>query len=541
MPQVPQFLNRDTVQIGAPSPHVDPAAAAAPYTAAMQGGAEIGDIAGDWLSRYGAAKRQADAANHVAGAAKQLDDAQFRWSKVPDNLAAQAGFDDEARKIKEQTLNGINDPLVSSYVTQRLDEQVTTRSSETRRSAFALESSAQRGNLDARLNQYAQSAAETQNPLLLKQFTDQATDDITGAVAGGWLHPEEGETKHIGFISEIQRVKAEQDRNAALASRDPQAGLAWAQKVSDPRSYPGLLPPQREALAQRGDTIAYRLSVESASKLAHEDAVAERNLRRTQATNETQTLAAIYSGKPPDLAGVVDMATKGQISPSGLEAIHSAMNAADKGRDDPSFVGPMWGRVYAGQATQEDLNHAIAGKQVSTTTADSMSRSIAEIDKQGRAGLEKAAFDKMKTALSGAAIEQGGFAFDKSADKQNQAQLWTDAQGEYGKRVFANHEDPMQVSDDIVARYGKQQDRPEAWPRPRLGTIGSTQDAAAIAAKTQQALEAGQLTPAQFESEKALILRYQNFYQQREQTNPGTTKPGNGPRATSRGVSPTVQ
>jgi hypothetical protein len=536
MPEIPFFLPRQNVQIGSPSPRMDIGGAGVVGAALQRAGNEVAAPAEEFLQRYAAAKRQADAANLVAGASKQLDDAQFRWSKVADNIAARDGFGQEAAKIRAQALNGIDNPEVSSYVAQRLDEQITARSSETRRAAFTLESSAQRGALDARLNQYAQSAAMTRNPLLLQQFTDQAMDDIKGAVGGGWLHPEEGVQKSLAFRGEVQRVLAEQDRNAALASRDPQAARAWANKINDPTSYPGLLPAQREALAQRAETITYRLSVEEATRQARADALAARELTRVQQSNETKLLVQTWQGKPPDLATLQEMADHQQISAGGAAAIHNAMINTEEGHDDPAVANGLYARLRT-DLTNQDVFDARGANKLSKTTSDTLLRAIGTRDEQRDNQVERAAFNELKTALNGHAIEQGILTMDPQT-RYDQAALWAEAQGEWTKRVTIGRESPQAVLADMLPRYRHVDLSPNAWPQPRVGAIKNLDDVLPVAQKTKAAFDAGQLTPAQYQDEKALIIRIKQYYENQQLLLQSNLKASGGARAKFLGYTP---
>lgn len=263
MPDIPLFENTVSAEVGGGPPRADPGVFRQIGEATYQGFGQLSDVAQAFTDRYVEARRQANAADITAGASAKLGDAQFRWSKVADQVAAANGFRAEAEKIRNDALAQSNDPLVQSAVTRSVDQETIMRGLDTRQAAFGLESSARRGALDTRLTQYAQSAASQQNPLLRAHTLDQAQGDIDSTVAAGWLRPEEGDERKIAFASRLQQISAEQDRNAALASHDPNVALAWAQKINDPASYPGLNPQVREQLGYRAELMADRIKAKA--------------------------------------------------------------------------------------------------------------------------------------------------------------------------------------------------------------------------------------------------------------------------------------
>lgn len=541
MPVIPTFETQGTPQIGARVAEVSPTAASATGAALAEGGGQIENLGRQFEQRYADARRQAQAADAVAGASQQLGDLQFKYSKIPDRQAAYAGFQQDAKALRDTTLAGISDPLVRAHVQDRLDQESVIRGLDTQNAAFQLESSARRGDLDTRLNQYAQSAATTTNPLLKAKLTDDATADIGGAVAAGWLHPEEGAQHKIQFTSRVQQIAAEQDRNAAHAEEDPQAAAAFATRINDPASYPGLLPQVREQLGNRAISMAQTLTMRSIQTQMRADAQAERDLRRGQAATETALLAKVYSGQAPDLGSLVDLAQRQQISPGGLEAVHSAMNQAQAGRDDPRTALGLFGQLDKGTLQQQDIYDALP--RLSKNTAVDLMRALASRSREESSAVERADFATVKTALSGAAVEQGGFAFDKAPEKQAQAQLWTGAQAEWTKRVRLGGEDSGAVRDDIIQRYTPAVTQAAALPKPRLGAVASAADVTAISQRTVDAFSAGQLSPEQFADEKALLVRYGALYAQQAASQAKAAaarapaaKPGAAPKPSSTGA-----
>ncbi len=298
MPVIPTFETQGTPQIGSRVAEIDPGVAGAPGAALAQAGAQVQGVAQQFQQRYVEARRQATAADLVAGASKQLGDLQFKYSKIPDREAAYNGFTADAAALRQTTLDGISDPLIKAHVQDRLGQEAVIRGLDTQNAAFQLESSARRGDLDTRLNQYAQSAATATNDLLRAKITDDAHADIAGSVAAGWLHPEEGAQHKLQFTSRVQQIAAEQERNAVLTSRDPDAARAFEKKINDPASFPGLLPQVREQLGYRAENLAYRIEAEDERRKREAEAIAIGRAKDLY-TNEASAIDARGVGVMP--------------------------------------------------------------------------------------------------------------------------------------------------------------------------------------------------------------------------------------------------
>lgn len=537
MPVIPTFETQGSPQIGGRVAEIDPSAAGAPAGALAQGFARISDIGAQFDARYVDARRQAAAADAVAGASRALGDLQFKWSKIPDRAAAASGFDGEAAALRQTTLEGIADPLVKAHVQGRLDQEAVIRGLDTQNAAFQLESNARRGDLVTRLDQYAQSSATAGNDLLRAKLTDDAVADIKSSVAAGWVHPEEGAHLELKWKSDAERAAVERDMLA-----DPSGTAA---KILDPASYPGLNPDVRASLALRADNRALRIEQRAARDEAHRDAVAERDLRRSQGANAADLIAKVTTDPNANLdaGALADLVRTQRLSESGFNAILAAQRRETREQDDPFVAMDLTRRIDTpGEdraALYDRISDAAAAHQLKTTTALAMTRALGEREKTGTTAIERAAYGELKTALGGQAVEQG-LVHMGNKDQVDQVTRWVEAQGEWTRRVVAAHEDPQQVKTDMLARYAALPQRPAAWPRPRLGAVSSLEDVADIWQRTKAAADAGEISPAQLQDESQLLQRYKRFYE--TQPPPATpAKPGSGATAKPRGVKPEGQ
>lgn len=523
MPQIPRF--DDEVTVRAPgAPRVSPSAIAAPYEALARGAAQVSGEMAQFGERYREAKRQADASNIVAGVTRSLGDAEFRWSQTPDREEALKGFNAEAEKIKGEALKGVKDPLIAAHVTERFATESVSRSLQTGHAAFALESSKRRGELESNLAQFATSAATAGDGNTRSVAMDNAQSAIEGSVAAGWLDPQAGAKAQLKFRSDVDEATVMRSLNAALSSPDMAAGANAADAVSaavnDPANFPNLTPEKREALSARAESAAYRLSQRVGARQAHEDVVAEREQRRAQATNETRLLVDIHEGRIPSGALIERMAIAGELSGEGVRAAYAAMDRKEDGRDAP-IAAPLWTDVLDGNATVNDVYAAFGRGEISKATQTDMVKSISARGDKRENALERGSYAQLKTALSGNAVEQGIIS-DPTA-KSRQTALWTQAQGEWSRRVIVGGESPEAALADMLPRYTATLDisAPTWLPVPKSGAIGDEESLELARVKLRDRYNSKSIGQSEFDAEAQLLTRYKQFY---DLKNAATTK-----------------
>jgi hypothetical protein len=500
MANIPTFQREDLPAIQQTGGQVNPEAAAAPEEALMQGAGQFENTVQAFNQRYQDARRQADTAGVMADATGQLADAQFRWSKVADRDTAMTGYAADAAQIRANNLGRINDPLATQIFTDTFDHQAAAYGVATGQEAFGLESSKRVGDLDLRLNQYAQAAVTAPNDQARASIIGQANGDIAGTVAGGWLHPEAGAQALIGFRSKMAEVSARSDMNS-----DP---AATAAKLQDPASYPYLDPNLRQTLQYRADMRADRIERLQIAAQAHTDATAARDQRQAQSANETSLLEQVYAGQNVDPNTIAHLAETQQISPGGLEAIHSAQARKAQGTDDPMAVIHAYDQLGKGSLTADDVSGLVQRGAVKGMTGVELMRAVVEKGTQQQNATTRGYYDQLKTALSGGAVEQGLF-----KDTPPIIERWSQAQGEWTKRVIVGQQDPQSVLSDMLPRYaGASAGSPTWLPAPRFGAISNSDDMNRIALQTNRALQTGQIDQSTYDSQVGLLNQYRNFF-----------------------------
>lgn len=505
MPTIPRFDNDANLRPGGAA-QVSPGAMAAVGNALSRVGDEQTEVMTQFLARRTEARRSADAAHVKAEASGALDTIQHQWSLVPDRDQAQAGFDKDAAALRDKVLGGISDPYVQSHVSQSLDSEIAVRRHDTTNTAFGRESSAYRGKMDTDVAGLAESAANASNDLLRAKLTDDGIAIIKSAVAGGWLAPEAGDKAILKFKSDVPEVQARKLMNAAIDSEDGEAAHAVAARLSDPEDFKGLLPERREILQGRLESLGYRLDQRAAARVAHADSVADRNLRKAQGHNEAMLLAGIADGKPVSAAQIQHMADTQQISAGGVEALTAANVRAENGVDKADPTLQLWHGIGTGQVTSGMIFDAMHRGDVSRNTANTMMRALDRDANKQESAVERGAFNTVKTALNGGAIEQG---FIKDATPKA---MWAQAQNEWNSRVKIGGENPLQVKDDILKRYSADAAVPTWLPQPQLGVVKSRADLEKVTAQTGAAFKAGTIDQARYAAQLQLLSQYKSYF-----------------------------
>lgn len=502
MPVIPAFENT----IAVPSPVgpalANPNAAAATGDAIAVAGARVANAVGDWNEMYVQARRQADAADRLASASKQLEDSQFNWSKHPDRAEATAGFETDAQRIHDQALAGTNDPLVQSYLTRNLAQETIARRGAVQAQSFDLESSARRGDLDTRLLQYAQSAATAGNPLIRAQMVDNANADIDGSVAAGWLKPEDGARRKLTLQSQIAEVAVKQ----MILSNPGQAAAILGDPAKAAEMFPGLLPEHAENLAMRAENRAYRMESRAQAAQAHADAMAARDLRQQQADVELNLLMQIrQTGKPIDNDTLQNLIDTHQISPEGFRAMESRERLAAN-TDQAAYALPLWRQVEDGTATPDAIMAAATNGWIKTETAINMQREISRRAREGDNQDQRTAHEYLMRGLSAAQVERG--MLGNAGENAVQAQRITEALNQFYDRV-SKGEAAWSVARDLVPRYQPPIPDSTILEIPKFGRPETMQQWNAIAAQTATA----NLPPAERDRQGQLLLQYKSILQ----------------------------
>lgn len=281
-----------------------------------------------------------------------------------------------------------------------------------------------------------------------------------------------------------------------------------------------------------------------------DEALADKQLRQTQTTNEANILADEYSGKPHSMTQLADLVRTQQISPAMLGAIRAARNAAADAPSDPRLLASFYSRVGDpnNPLTKEEVLNA-AGRGIHGSAAAGLMQALNAQGRREDNPVAQGYYASLKTALAGHNVEQGTVDLTHQAGRE-QAQLWAQAQAEWTRRVKVGNEDPQQVFADMMPRYQRDVVVPASWPAPRFGSVTSLQDVATVAQRTQGALKDGQISQQQADDQTRLLSLYESFYkdqQARQQAAVAaaraatTKKPDDKNKAKIRGVMPAAE
>ncbi len=518
MPQIPTFDNTTLTPVAPGPPRADASLGQAPglaqATAGQEPGLALAQVgqnataqAQEWSNRYAEARRQSDAAALTSQGTKALGDAAFKWSKVPDHLAAAEGFSNDAKNIQAGLLSQSADPLVQGYVGDALGRTSVMFGLETQRQSFGLEANTQNAAGDARQLQWSQQAALAPTPELRANFIDLANADIAGRVAAGWLLPEQGEAAKVAFASNVAKVGAKQ----MILANPERAAQILADPAKSQVVFPGLLPVEAENLARQAENHAMRMEARAQAAQAHADMMAQRRLVMDQGTNAATLIAQALKSpdQPMDVGQLAAMVGTHQLSESGFQAIISAQGAG--GQDKPAVVIDLHRQLNEGNLTPDGITDAFNQHTIKQGTAVTLLNALNAQDKQGNNQQRTDGFRAVDGALGGGAIDKGFLNLDNQASQELVARRAA-AIMEYSQRVDLQNEDPLAVAQDIIKRYSTPPQTPKAWAAPRMGAISSADDVQAVAAATVDALKSGAITPQQYEAERLLIGQYQKYF-----------------------------
>jgi hypothetical protein len=510
MPQLPTF-DAPLAPNPAEAPRANPQAFAEAGAGIAAGAARVEDVAGEFAQRYADAKRQMMATTAIAGASAKMGELEQSYSLMPDRDAAYAGFQKDAGKVMQATVDGIDDPLVKAHVQDQLQGQYISRGLATRGAAFQMESSKYRGQLDQIHAQYVQDAAMASSPQQRALTTDQYNAAVAGAAAAGWLHPEEVAQRRIQFNIDVGKADAlGYMRTAAEAAAQGRLSpLAIGDALSDPANAPGMtamqrasiaaLPPvEREQLALQGIARGKIIVQMKVGAQAHDDAMAEKDLKRVQGANEISILDAIDKGQAPDAATLLQLGKTQQISPAGFELVRTQIAKRDAGTNDLPTLGTIYQRLGSGADVSGDVLDAARAGTLSRTTASELLKANVARGEQGESAIDKANFATLKTAL-GIAPEGGIISFANEAKERTNARLAlsTEAQGEWTRRVRIGREDSGAVIRDMLQRY-RLPDAPSVFPTP-LGAVTSEDEGKALWLRAQSLHAAGTLSDSAYQ------------------------------------------
>lgn len=225
---------RANPNIAVPTPYDPTGASAAAATlqasafqSTQRAGDRLADAGGQFADLYIKAKMNVAAADWKSDLSRQLQEAEFESSKIPDRQRATEDYDGRVQKIRDQFSTQDVNPLIRASVNEHLPQQVDLRRAATQNAAFNLEGQAERGKMITQLDGYTKMAAEATDPRLRDTIIDQGISAIDGRVAGGWMRADQAAQMKVDFKSNVYRTQIE-----TVMSKDVRAGVALASQLA---------------------------------------------------------------------------------------------------------------------------------------------------------------------------------------------------------------------------------------------------------------------------------------------------------------------
>lgn len=267
----------------------------------------------------------------------------------------------------------------------------------------------------------------------------------------------------------------------------------------------------RAVLDQQITSHQYMQIARQESQQRSADAQAERQLRSTQAANLAQFTGDVLGGKPVDWGKMADLVRTQQVAPHVPEFLMSLQSRRGAGAetDRADTVIALHKMLNDPTVSVDDRMAAISGaargRAITATTAGTLVDAAFKRDQKGD---NQTARESRASVLAAAGVPDGliNIGHEDAARKAQVEVEWTN-------RVTNGGEDPIAVRDDMIPRYMPSGIPPSTWPIPKYGPITSSDDAAKVATATKAAFDAGQITAAKYQSEKANIVNYGSFFQ----------------------------
>lgn len=514
MPNVPTFTNQVSAVTGGGIPRLD--ANQAGYTGAViaRAGQQLSGEMEEWNRRYAEARRQSEAADLLAESTSKLGDMEFRWGKLDDNMAAKAGFDQEATKLRDETLQRIQDPQIAALFSDQFTKEMISRSESTRKSAFGVESATQKGNLDLRISAYAKQAANASSPALRDQMLQRAQADIVSATAAGWLHGDEGAVKLLKFNSDISEADALRD----ITDRPELA----QQQLLDPNFYPGLDPVARSRLSDRANTRVDALRADRIRMAELADRQSEKALKK-----KGDMVAKDLWGKQADGTLTRDdiEVAKTFLEPSEYRALVSASQNLGAANDDPATIARLEQQIGTSGFADEARN-ALEAHMITTDRFVSMlDKNRSELGQAQPSSPYKSGRSLVQTTLEPGQLLDGGAAALAHA---GQAQALVEFDNWAAEHPDATRAQAIEEAQKTIARYQivnyQQMSIATGLPRYYTGTRDAlkTTDLDAAEARTVQDLDGNKISREQADQELRKIASWRYILAQKQAPAPAT-------------------
>lgn len=371
-------------------------------------------------------------------------------------------------------------------------------------------------------------------------------DRIDAAQNAGWFTATEAAKyrKSVPETYAVARAKmiSDADPDAAVKALQPSGigadGTPTFDKTGDWRDY--LDPSKRMDVVRAAQQHADALLNHQVTQDARDDALAQRQMRETQASTFGQMYADSMQGKAPSDVDLANAVRTQRLTPEMAKFIGNGGAA----KDDLATVVDLQARARNGDPSVVDDAVAAANNGLlKGGTAARISATAVAQQGHGDDQIERASFSTLRSAM-GLDSNMQPIVDLGHESRAEQMGLWVQAQREWNQRVLVGRGDPSNVLDDMLAEYARPSQPPTSWPQPKAGTIRASTDLAPTAQKTQSMFDAGSITQGEFSNQKHLLALYAQHFDEEARragvkASATTPKPTDQAKAKLRGYQPT--
>jgi hypothetical protein len=249
------------------------------------------------------------------------------------------------------------------------------------------------------------------------------------------------------------------------------------------------------------------------------DAAAHQTLTDWQTKNAQDLLGKAIARQDIDPNQLSWMVSHQLITDAGYNAVRAELTRQGRGTDDASVYSELNRRADAGEDISNDTFEEINNGRLRGITG---ARLIAESNAKRQRLNEKAISNNFASLRTLAGMDDQNhpvFNFANPTAKQDQADLWTQAQIEWNHRIYTNRENSDLVLADMAPRYTNTPQSLALWigRRPKWGAVANTAQVSQAKAWTEDQHSSGAMTDNEYETESNILGQYYKGLHEQEQ------------------------
>lgn len=500
MPQVTVKLSQESYTGGRAAAYADPNDAGMPGAALRRAGAQGVEIFGNIVEKQERARKLAYMNQLEMDTHKELTDLQIAADRDTDFQNAPHRFRDGAKKVREKYLNSIpNDELKQEFGIM-FDRMLLPKDVEVRRSAFKREVDHGQFQLELALDQYATAMVNSKNDAERFQTQQLADQAIARATAAGFIREDDAYKKRRGFLSKIDEINVRQ-----MLIND--GGVETAvQALWDPSRFSNLTEEKRLQLqtAAQNRLTAVMTKRDIAERRA--ERLADKALRQRQSDTSIIMLERMYGEEGLTTDQIFAAGRSQQINEADVKFFLGQLEKADSVKTDPDTMLNIMLNIDAPEGLDMIKAGARSGKLGKNDVKTLVNQWRSAQKETWKTSDQKFHAQELRRTL-------GAEGFNVDLSKDDAARI-SSALLEYRARVLEG-EDAKTVFEDLKTRYVHPSFQEyNVLPIPRGSDARPTSPAelSVAAQRLIELREAGQITPASFEREKAVLQKYQRHF-----------------------------